>query len=89
MTAALAVEWFRQMLWAAILISAPTIAAAVVVSLIVSIIQAATQVNDQAVSFAPKALAVVLALAVSAHWMLSELSRFTVSIFSAIARIHQ
>jgi flagellar biosynthetic protein FliQ len=88
MTAATGVEWFRQMLWMAVLISAPSILAAVIVGLIVSIVQAATQVNDQTVGFGPKVIAVVAALAISAHWMLAELAQFTTAVFSALARIH-
>jgi flagellar biosynthetic protein FliQ len=88
MTAATAVEWFRHMLWTAVLVSAPSIMVAVIVGLLVSIVQAATQVNDQAVGFGPKALAVMVALAVSAHWTLSELTQFTVTVFTAITRIH-
>jgi flagellar biosynthesis protein FliQ len=88
MTAVAAVEWFRQMLWTAVVVSAPSILAAVVVGLVISIIQAATQVNDQAVGFGPKAIAVVAALAASAQWMLTELVRFTTAILTALTRIH-
>jgi flagellar biosynthesis protein FliQ len=87
MTAVAAVEWFRQMLWTAVIVSAPSILAAVIVGLVISIIQAATQVNDQAVGFGPKAIAVVAALAASAQWMLTELVQFTTAILVALTRI--
>jgi flagellar biosynthetic protein FliQ len=88
MTAITAVDWFRQMLWVAVLVSAPSVLAAVIVGLLVSIVQAATQINDQAVAYGPKVLAVAAALAVSAHWMLAELTEFITAVFSAMARVH-
>ena len=88
MTAATGVEWFRQMLWTAVLVSAPSILSAVIVGLLVSIVQAATQVNDQTVGFGPKVMAVVISLVISAQWMLAELARFTTAVFTALTRIH-
>jgi flagellar biosynthetic protein FliQ len=87
MTTLSALEWFRQLMWVAVLAAGPTVLAAVIVGLIVAILQAATQVNDQAVAFAPKALAVVAALVLSGPWMMSQLVQFTTSIFAAIARM--
>jgi flagellar biosynthetic protein FliQ len=87
MTTLSALEWFRQLMWIAVLAAGPTVLAAVIVGLIVAILQAATQVNDQAVAFAPKALAVVAALVLSGPWMMSQLVQFTTSIFAAIARM--
>jgi flagellar biosynthetic protein FliQ len=74
-------------MWIAVLAAGPTVLAAVIVGLVVAILQAATQVNDQAVAFAPKALAVVAALVLSGPWMMSQLVQFTASVFAAIARM--
>jgi flagellar biosynthetic protein FliQ len=87
MTTAYAIDWFRELLWRAVLTSGPTILAIVIVGLVMAIIQATTSVNDQAVAFAPKGLAGVVALAVSGGWMMSELSEFTVSVFEAMAKV--
>jgi flagellar biosynthetic protein FliQ len=87
MTAAAAIDWFRSLLWTAVLVTGPSILATVVVGLIVAILQAATQVNDQSVAFAPKALAIVLALVVGGPFMLTELVHFTHGIFAAMARM--
>jgi flagellar biosynthetic protein FliQ len=85
MTSFNALQWFRQLLWTAVLVAGPTILAVVVVGLVVAILQAATQVNDQAVAFAPKAVAVVVALVVTGPWMVAQLAQFTTAIFAAIA----
>jgi flagellar biosynthetic protein FliQ len=87
MTAAAAIDWFRSLLWTAVLVTGPAILATVVVGLILAILQAATQVNDQSVAFAPKALAIVLALVVGGPFMLTELVHFTQGIFAAMARM--
>ena len=87
MTAASALDWFRSLLWTAVLVTGPSILATVVVGLVVAILQAATQVNDQSVAFAPKAIAIVLALVVGGPFMLTELVHFTHGIFAAMARM--
>lgn len=87
MTTLSALEWFRQLLWVAVLSAGPTVLAAVVIGFVVAVLQAATQVSDQTVAFAPKALAVVLALVVSGPFMMSQLVQFTTAVFAAIARM--
>jgi flagellar biosynthetic protein FliQ len=87
MTSLSALEWFRQLLWTAVLSAGPTVLVAVIIGFFVAVLQAATQVSDQTVAFAPKALAVVAALVLSGPFMLSQLVQFTSAIFSAIARL--
>jgi flagellar biosynthetic protein FliQ len=87
MTTAAALDWFRQLLWTAVLVTGPAVLATVVVGLIVAVLQAATQVNDQSVAFAPKAIAIVVALVVGGPFMLTELIRFTRGVFAALARM--
>lgn len=88
MTAAYALDWFREMLWTAVLAAGPVVLAVVCVGLIVAVLQAATQVNDQAVAFGPKALAVVVALVASGPWMLSQMSEFMHAVLTAMGRVH-
>lgn len=88
MTISLATDWFRQMLWTAVLVGGPVMLTGVVVGFIVAILQAATQVNDSAVSFAPKAVAILAVLVVSGPWMLTQLAQFTSKVFVAIATLH-
>jgi len=76
MNAAIAIDWFRETLWTAILVAGPPVLTVVTVGLLVAILQAATQINDQAVAFAPKAVGVVVALALAGPWMLRQLVEF-------------
>ena len=87
MTSAAALDWFRQLLWTATLVTAPSVLAVVIVGLVMAVLQAATQVNDQTVAFAPKALAIVVALVVAGPFMMSELTKFMNAIFAAIGRM--
>lgn len=88
MTIALAIDWYRKMLWTAILVGGPVILAGVVIGLIVAILQAATQVNDSAVAFAPKAVATIVTIVIAGPWMLAQLVDFTTSVFVAVGRLH-
>ena len=88
MTIALAIDWYRKMLWTAVLVGGPVILAGVVIGLIVAILQAATQMNDSAVAFAPKAAATIAAIVIAGPWMLAQLVDFTTSIFVAVGRLH-
>jgi flagellar biosynthetic protein FliQ len=88
MTVAAGLDWFRTLMWTATLVSAPVIVTGLVVGLIVAVLQAATQVNDSALGFVPKAVASGIALVIAGPWMLSELLEFTTAAFRAMGAIH-
>ena len=60
-------------LYMLLLVSAPLLLAVLVVGLVVSIFQAATQINEATLSFVPKIIAAVAVLAVMGPWMMSTL----------------
>ena len=68
-----------------LIVAGPTLAIALVVGLIISIIQAATQLQEQTLSFVPKILAVIGALVVFGNFMLNALIAYTEKIFELIA----
>ena len=65
-------------------VGAPMFAAALVVGLLVGVLQAATQINDPATGFLPRALAAGLVVWVAGPWMAERLSGF---LASSIARM--
>ncbi len=67
-----------------LLVSAPLLLTALVVGLIVSILQAATQINEMTLSFIPKMLAIFLAMLLTGPWMLSTLIDYTRDLFQNI-----
>lgn len=61
----------------AVLVSAPLLLTALVVGVLISLFQAATQINEMTLSFVPKLLALVLVLLLAGPWMLQLLIDFT------------
>ncbi len=74
----------QQAMQVTLLVSAPMLLAALVVGLLVSIFQAATQINEMTLSFIPKLLVLFLVLILAGHWMLNQLLNFMTGIISGI-----
>ncbi|HOB96507.1 MAG TPA: flagellar biosynthesis protein FliQ [Aquabacterium sp.] len=66
----------QQGLYMLLLVSAPILLAVLVVGLVVSVFQAATQINEATLSFVPKVVAAVAVLAVAGPWMLTMLVEY-------------
>jgi flagellar biosynthetic protein FliQ len=66
----------RTALEITILVSAPVLLVTLVVGLIVSIFQAATQINDPSLSFIPKIIAVLTTFAIAGPWMLTVMTDY-------------
>ena len=80
----LVVNLVQQALQTTILVSAPLLLAALVTGLIVSVFQAATQINEMTLSFIPKLLALFAVAALAGPWMLALLVDFTRRLYTAI-----
>ena len=74
----------QQALEVTILLSAPLLLAALVTGLIVSVFQAATQINEMTLSFIPKLLAIFAAAVLAGPWMRGLIVDFTRRLFTAI-----
>ncbi len=66
----------QEGLWMLLMISAPLLLTVLVVGLIVSIFQAATQISESTLSFVPKVLAAVAVLAIAGPWMMTTLVEY-------------
>jgi len=66
------------------IISAPLLAVAMVVGLVVSVLQAATQVNEMTLTFTTKFFSILGVLALTANWMVQKWTDFMVEIFALI-----
>mgnify|MGYP000929338089 CR=1 FL=1 len=69
-------------------VSAPILLASMAVGLLISILQAATQIHEQTVVFVPKLVAIVLVLVVMGSWMADTMRDFVNSIFRLIAGLN-
>lgn len=66
----------QQGLMLMLMVAAPLLVAVLVVGLVVSVLQAATQINEATLSFVPKVLAAMVTLAVAGPWMLNTLVEY-------------
>ncbi len=88
MTSNEAVVLFQQALTMALMLAAPMLGFGLVAGLIVSVFQAATQIQEMSLSFIPKVLAVVLALFLFMPWMLNKMVLYTTDLFGRVATVH-
>ncbi len=75
----------REALTVGLLVGAPILGTTLVVGMVVSIIQAATQVNEATLTFVPKLIAVFVAMLLFGPWMMSTLLDFSAGIFANMA----
>ena len=85
MTQDTVMEIFREVIMLAFKLALPVLIVAMIVGLVIAILQAATQVHEQTLSFAPKAIAVGLTLFFLAPWMTNEILDFFNFIFDKVA----
>jgi flagellar biosynthetic protein FliQ len=78
----------REGLLLVILLSAPPLLASLLVGVIVSVLQTATQVHEQSLTFVPKLLAVGLVLIAMGPLLGAQVLRFTQALLLAIPAIH-
>ena len=69
----LVIQIFRDCLKTALLVSAPMLICAIVVGLLVSIFQAATQIHEMSLAFVPKMLAIIGCLMILSPWIMNVL----------------
>lgn len=71
----------RSALLIGVKLSAPTLLMSMAVGILISIIQAATQIHEQTITFVPKLIVIALVLLVGGSWMLTVLQDFTRELF--------
>jgi flagellar biosynthetic protein FliQ len=77
----------NQAIHVSLLLGAPLLIVALVVGLIISIFQAATQINEATLSFIPKLLAVFAVLVIAGPWMLGQMLDYMRVLFSSIPQL--
>lgn len=84
MTPATVMEIGRSAMEVALLVAAPMFLAALVTGLVISIFQAATQINEATLSFVPKLVVMFLTLLFAGPWMITMLTDYIRRLFEAI-----
>jgi flagellar biosynthetic protein FliQ len=84
MTDSTVLEIAQRALMVAIYISAPVLGVGLVVGLVVSVFQAATQIHEMSLTFIPKMLAIGLVFVICGPWMLAQILKFTTDMIQSI-----
>jgi flagellar biosynthesis protein FliQ len=82
-----AVELLKTVIFEAILLAAPFLGMAMLAGLIISLFQAVTSINEQTLSFVPKALCVLGVLLLLLPWLIRQLVGFTAGIIEKIPQM--
>jgi len=84
MTLEQATELLRHTLILALVISAPMLIIGLVVGILISLVQAVTQIQEQTLAFIPKIAALILVMVLFGPWMLGQLELYTTSLWTSI-----
>lgn len=77
MDTALVLEIARQAILTAFYVAGPILLVSMVVGIVISILQATTQINEQTLTFVPKLIAIALSLLIFGQWMFTKVIEFT------------
>ena len=78
---------FKDAVILCIKLASPFLIVSLVIGLIIAILQAATQIHEQTITFVPKALAIAIMLIVLGPWSMSLMSEFISRLFLMMSRI--
>lgn len=87
MTSGQAMDILREAMMVAIKLAGPMLIVGMLVGLIISIFQAATQIHEQTLTFVPKLLIIALLLLMTGSWMIETMQDFVYNLFSIIANL--
>ena len=84
MTPESVITMVQHALFTLTVVAAPPLLVALLVGLLVSIFQAATQINEMTLSFIPKLIAIFLVIVLAGPWMLTTMMDYTIRLYQSI-----
>ncbi len=87
MTPDMAINICRKAIQTILMVSAPMLLSGMLIGLLVSIFQAATQINEQTLTFIPKIVAVFLTLLLFGPWIIRLTTTFAAGLFTSLATL--
>jgi len=87
MTAQIILDLLREAFWLTLVLVAVLILPSLLIGLLVAVFQAATQINEQTLSFLPRLLMILLTLILAGPWLLGQLIEFSENLISSIPQI--
>ena len=82
------IEMLSLAFWQVLKLAGPVLAVALIVGLVIGIIQAATSINEMTLSFVPKVVIVILAIAIFSNYLILGLSDYFMFIFERVATLN-
>ncbi len=79
-----AVDLARRAIWIAVVIGSPVLLTGMAVGLIVGLLQALTQIQEQTVAFVPKVVAMVAVLSLTLPWLITQILQYTSDLITTI-----
>lgn len=77
----------NELVWNALIIGAPIMATTLIVGLVISVVQVATQIQEITLSYVPKLLATAVVLLLLGGWMLGRLTQFATTLYQSIPQL--
>ena len=87
MTPEVAVDLFRDALWLTTLMVAVLVGPSLLVGLVVAMFQAATQINEQTLSFLPRLLVMLITLIVAGPWLVQKFMEYITTLYTNIPQL--
>ena len=87
MTPEVAVDLFRDALWLTTLMVAVLVVPSLLVGLVVAMFQAATQINEQTMSFLPRLLVMLITLIVAGPWLVQKFMEYITTLYTNIPQL--
>lgn len=84
-----ALDFLDQMLWNAVVLAMPILVGTLVVGLIISVLQVATQIQEMTLSYVPKILTAAFLLIALGPWMLGRLTDWARELYLSIPTLGQ
>jgi flagellar biosynthesis protein FliQ len=79
-----AVFLMNQMLWASLVVAAPILLATLLVGLLISVFQVATQIQEITLSYVPKIAVAAILTMVLGGWMINQITQFAIAAYASI-----
>lgn len=87
MTQGQVLDLMNRLMWEAMVVAGPLLAAVLIVGLLISVLQATTQLQEMTLSYVPKMLVSALLLIFLGPWMIGRLMQFAISMIRVIPSI--
>ena len=79
-----AINLGQQAIWTALLVGAPVLLSGMFVGLLIGLLQALTQIQEQTIAFVPKIVAMVMVLSLAMPWLITRMIEYSTDLISGI-----